>query len=323
MPSRHRHGAVSLPATDAQGRDPARAGGTRRGRPGAHRAALAGGLSAEWIDRSRAATPRRSRAARWGARCATQGYRRVRAPAPLPSIKRPSSASSPPTQVSRAGRCRATGRYAPSSGVSIPAWSRSRMTGARAYAETYDLLYRRNAERPNEIWQADHTLLDICEDPRARHRLQPWLTLIEDDYSRAIAGYRLFWKHPPHSRPPGLAPGDLAQGRSPLAGLRHSRDLLHRSRQRLHLAASRTGRGRPEDSARLFDPGVPRGRGQIERLFRTIEQRLLAAIPGYAPPGNDRVAPVLTLSAFEAHLRACLLDRTTIRSAIARRAWHQ
>ncbi len=31
--------------------------------------------------------------------------------------------------------------------------------GTRTYQEEYDLLYRREAERPNAIWQADHCLL--------------------------------------------------------------------------------------------------------------------------------------------------------------------
>ena len=33
--------------------------------------------------------------------------------------------------------------------------------GPKAYGEQDDLFYRREASRPNEIWQADHTPLDI------------------------------------------------------------------------------------------------------------------------------------------------------------------
>ena len=33
--------------------------------------------------------------------------------------------------------------------------------GSKVYRERFDLLYRREASRPNEIWQADHTPLDI------------------------------------------------------------------------------------------------------------------------------------------------------------------
>lgn len=33
--------------------------------------------------------------------------------------------------------------------------------GEKIYKENYDLIAIREATRPNEIWQADHTLLDI------------------------------------------------------------------------------------------------------------------------------------------------------------------
>ena len=33
--------------------------------------------------------------------------------------------------------------------------------GTKAYQQAYDLIYRREAERPNEMWQADHTELDL------------------------------------------------------------------------------------------------------------------------------------------------------------------
>jgi putative transposase len=33
--------------------------------------------------------------------------------------------------------------------------------GTKAYSNTFELVHRREAERPNSIWQADHTPLDI------------------------------------------------------------------------------------------------------------------------------------------------------------------
>lgn len=33
--------------------------------------------------------------------------------------------------------------------------------GTDAYRQAYDLLHRREASHPNEIWQADHTQLDV------------------------------------------------------------------------------------------------------------------------------------------------------------------
>jgi putative transposase len=47
-------------------------------------------------------------------------------------------------------------------------------------------------------------------------------------------------------------------------------------------------------------PGQPRGRGRIERFFRTVQQRLLGELPGYAPPTQGiRGVPKLTLNDFE------------------------
>ena len=63
--------------------------------------------------------------------------------------------------------------------------------GAAVYREEFDLLYRREATHSNAIWQADHTPLDILLLDEEGKPARPWLTVIEDDYSRAIAGYRL------------------------------------------------------------------------------------------------------------------------------------
>jgi putative transposase len=63
--------------------------------------------------------------------------------------------------------------------------------GATVYRETFDVLYRREARCANEIWQADHTLLDLWARDEHGTPMRPWLTVILDDYSRAVAGYRL------------------------------------------------------------------------------------------------------------------------------------
>jgi putative transposase len=61
--------------------------------------------------------------------------------------------------------------------------------GTRRYEELYDLVYRREAGKPNEIWQADHTQLDLWVITPSGQPGRPWLTVIEDDHSRAVAGY--------------------------------------------------------------------------------------------------------------------------------------
>jgi putative transposase len=61
--------------------------------------------------------------------------------------------------------------------------------GTKRYKELFDLVYRREADRPNAIWQADHTQLDLWIVTPSGHLARPWLTIVEDDYSRAAAGY--------------------------------------------------------------------------------------------------------------------------------------
>ena len=46
--------------------------------------------------------------------------------------------------------------------------------GSKTYRTTYDLLYRREAERPNELWQADHTLLDLWVRHDSGPPVRPW-----------------------------------------------------------------------------------------------------------------------------------------------------
>jgi hypothetical protein len=48
--------------------------------------------------------------------------------------------------------------------------------------------HRREAERPNAIWQADHTPLDVLLIRQEGQAAKPWLTTVIDDWSRAAAG---------------------------------------------------------------------------------------------------------------------------------------
>ena len=68
--------------------------------------------------------------------------------------------------------------------------------GKKAYSEKFDLIKIREPKRPNEVWQADHPLLDIEIIDTKGIPKRPWLTIIMDDYSRAIAGYYLSFDSP-------------------------------------------------------------------------------------------------------------------------------
>jgi putative transposase len=68
--------------------------------------------------------------------------------------------------------------------------------GGKAYSEGFDLVHRCEAPRPNAIWQADHTQLSILLVREDGQTARPWLTIVIDDYSRAIAGYYLGFDPP-------------------------------------------------------------------------------------------------------------------------------
>lgn len=66
------------------------------------------------------------------------------------------------------------------------------LEGPASYRDKYELALRRQAERPNAMWQADHTMLDILVVGTDGKPTRPWLTAIIDDCSRAICGYTVF-----------------------------------------------------------------------------------------------------------------------------------
>ncbi len=181
--------------------------------------------------------------------------------------------------------------------------------GPKVYADRFDLLYRREASRPNEMWQADHTPLDVrVLDERGRSA-RPWLTIILDDYSRAVAGYALSL-HDPSSIQTALAlrqaiwrKGDphwsvcgIPETFYTDHGSDFTSDHLEQVAADLHMAL-------------VFSiAGKPRGRGKVERIFESVNQLFLCHQPGYSPAGNAAVKPVLTLPELDARLRTFLVD---------------
>ena len=67
---------------------------------------------------------------------------------------------------------------------------------AAEFRDRHEIVHRREATASNEMWQADHTLLDIHLLDERGEVCRPWLTLVVDDFSRAIAGYFLTSKAP-------------------------------------------------------------------------------------------------------------------------------
>jgi putative transposase len=181
--------------------------------------------------------------------------------------------------------------------------------GTKAYQQSYDLLYRREASRPNEIWQADHSLLDIWLLDEAGQPARPWLTVVEDDYSRCIAGYFFSFKHPntqhtslalrqaiwrklePIWRICGIPETFYTDNGSDFSSL-HMEQVSADLKMRLVFSTV----------------GMPRGRGRIERFFQTVNQLFLHQFPGYAPEGKPIKKPALTLTELDSHFKEFLLN---------------
>lgn len=181
--------------------------------------------------------------------------------------------------------------------------------GAKAYRERFDLIYRREADGPNAIWQADHTQLDVWIRDERNRPVKPWLTVILDDFSRAIAGYRVSLAVP-SAMQTALALRDAIRSKSDphwhICGIPatfytdHGSDFT--SRHLEQVAADL-------QMVLVFATvGQPRGRGRIERFFQTVDQLFLCTLPGYAPPGSPPLEPVLKLPDLDARLHRFVVE---------------
>jgi putative transposase len=169
--------------------------------------------------------------------------------------------------------------------------------GLAAFRDRYELIYRHRAEGPNALWQADHTLLDVLVLDAHGEAVRPWLTIIMDDYSRAVAGYTLFLEAPTTLQTAlalRQAMWRKQQAAWPVCGIPdvlyvdHGSDFtsthLEQVAADLHFQLVFSSVGRPQ------------GRGKVERLFGTLNTACLAALPGYLRQGQPTTPPRLSLS---------------------------
>jgi putative transposase len=190
--------------------------------------------------------------------------------------------------------------------------------GSKVYQQAYDLVHRRQANSANEIWQADHTQLDLYLLDERGQPARPWLTVIEDDYSRCIAGYFLTFSHP-NALNTALALRQAiwrkADPRWRICGIPeifytdHGSDFTSQHMEQVCADLK---------SRLIFSTvGMPRGRGKIERFFQTVDQLLLCRLPGYVPGGGSAqgaaTPPALTLADLDAIFLEFLLSEYQVR----------
>ena len=173
--------------------------------------------------------------------------------------------------------------------------------GPVAFRESYELVYRRRAERPNAMWQADHTQLDIHVINTDGRTIRPWLTVVLDDHSRAVPGYTVAVGAPSAlntSLALRQAIWTKADPAWPMCGLPdvlyadHGSDFISE-----HLSQVAVG---CKFQIVHSTVGRPQGRGKIERFFGTINTELLAELPGHLIKGKPATPPTLTLAQLDA-----------------------
>ena len=180
--------------------------------------------------------------------------------------------------------------------------------GPIEYRERFDLLYRREASRPNEIWQADHTPLDIWVFDERGQPARPWLTAIIDDYSRAIAGFRISVEAPSilgTALTLRQAIWRKADPRWRICGIPERFYTDHGSDFTSHHLEQVAADLKIE--LNFSQVAMPRGRGRIERFFGTVHQLYVSTLPGYWPAGPPPPAPKLTLAELDVYLTEALL----------------
>ncbi len=188
--------------------------------------------------------------------------------------------------------------------------------GSKIYGNKFDLLCRNDASSPNEVWQTDHCLLDI----NLQHNnqvIRPWLTVIIDVYSRAIAGYYLALEPPSSIRVGITLRQAICRKQEPNWTIFGIPETFYTDNgsdfKSEHIE---TVCANLKIRAVFSIPGRPRGRGKIERFFLTLNQRVLCQLAGYISSKNkhsnnrnkNTIEELLTIEELEVHLKNFILN---------------
>jgi putative transposase len=158
------------------------------------------------------------------------------------------------------------------------AYMRSGENGRRRYS-----IYRLWApEARNEVWEADHALLDVeILAPGFKRPLRPWMTAVIDGYSRVLMAWTLSVGPPTVDHVLTVIEQAIRvePSRGPWGGVP---DLIRFDGGKEFLANAVTqAAGELGCLALPTLPYSPHHKGKIERMHRTIRDGLIASLPHY------------------------------------------
>jgi putative transposase len=164
------------------------------------------------------------------------------------------------------------------------AYARHGEDGRRRYS-----VYRRwEPTARNDVWETDHDELEVNVLPlRGTRLVRPWLTVIEDGFSRLVMGWALSLYPTSAEVLVAIREGIVIDPeRGPWGGVPQ---LIRFDGGREFLAnAVKRAAGELGCAALPTAPYSPYLKGKVERLHRTIGERLIATLPHYT--GGPRQA---------------------------------
>ncbi|WP_241655148.1 Mu transposase C-terminal domain-containing protein [Granulicella sibirica] len=187
--------------------------------------------------------------------------------------------------------------------------------GPASFRDKFELVHRHRASRPNAVWQAGHTQLDLLIRDASGKPVRPWLTTVIDDHSRALAGYSVF-VDAPSAFQTSLALGQAIWRKAdPLWAVYGIPDVLY-----VDYGSDFTSKHLEQVAVDLHFELVystiarPQGRGKIERLFGTLNTELLPELPGYLMHGKPATEPTLSLAELDRALGTFLVGTYNART---------
>ena len=150
--------------------------------------------------------------------------------------------------------------------------------GDKTYANKYEMVMRRESKYPNQIWQIDHSVLKVkfLNNNIGKDKDYLWLTIIIDDFSRAIMGFHLFTGAPSATHTALALRRAIWYKQDKNWSMCGIPEILYTDHG-TDFTSTHIDYVCADLKIQLIHSiiGKPRGRGKVERFFLSLEQKLI------------------------------------------------